>query len=262
MYTQLQPIGTKLEDHVSPLAGKTALVTGATSGIGLAAARALAGDGAYVFLVGRREDALEDAVAGIGAGQASVIRADVTQQADLDRVAATIEATGRRLDIVFANAGIAEVAALGQLTREHVNNTFSTNVGGIVFTVQTVLPLLNEGASVILCGSSGDVKASPGNSVYAASKTAIRSLARSWAAELVDRGIRVNVVAPGLTETPGLRNLFAGADDGLAALTSSVPMKRRARTEEIGSVVAFLASDGSSFMTGSEIYADGGASQF
>ncbi|HTO00109.1 MAG TPA: SDR family oxidoreductase [Microthrixaceae bacterium] len=247
---------------MSNLTGKTALVTGATSGIGLAGARALAKEGAYVFLVGRREDALEEAVAGIGAGQASFIRADVTEPSDLDRMASTIEATGRGLDIVFANAGIAEVAPLGDITWEHYTNTFNTNVGGIIFTVQAALPLLNEGASVILCGSSGDVKASPGTSVYAASKTAIRSLARSWAAELVDRKIRVNVVAPGLTETPGLMGLFSGADEGLAAVTSTVPMKRRARPEEIGNVITFLASDGSSFMTGSEIYVDGGASQF
>ncbi|MGB3894326.1 SDR family NAD(P)-dependent oxidoreductase [Mycolicibacter sinensis] len=247
---------------MSFLAGRTALVTGATSGIGLSGARALAKEGAYVFLVGRREDALENAVAGIGTGQASYIRADVTKPSDLRRVASTIEATGRKLDIVFANAGIAEIAVLEEITWEHYAKTFNTNVGGIIFTVQAALPLLNEGASVILCGSSGDVKASPGTSVYAASKTAIRSLARSWAAELVDRKIRVNVVAPGLTETPGLAELFDGADDALAAVTSTVPMKRRAQPEEIGNVITFLASDGSTFMTGSEIYVDGGASQF
>lgn len=247
---------------MSSLTGKTALVTGATSGIGLAGARALAQEGAFVFLVGRRQGALEEAVAGIGAGQASYIRADVTEQSDLDRVAATIEGTGRRLDIVFANAGINEFAVLGDLTWEHHTRIFNTNVGGIIFAVQAALPLLNEGASIILCGSNGDVKAAPGASIYAASKAAIRSLGRSWAAELVDRRIRVNVIAPGLTETPGLADLFSGADEALADLTSSVPMKRRARPEEIGSVVAFLASDASTFMTGSEVYVDGGASQF
>ncbi|MDG4664025.1 SDR family oxidoreductase [Mycobacterium sp. 236(2023)] len=250
---------------MSSLTGKTALVTGATSGIGREAARALAREGAYVFLVGRRQDALEHAAAEIqaeiGEERAAFIRADVTEQSDLDRVASTIEATGRRLDILFANAGIAEVAALGDLSWEHYSTTFNTNVGGIIFTVQTILPLLDEGASVILCGSAGDVKAAPGTSVYAASKAAIRSLGRSWAAELVDRGIRVNVVAPGVTETPGLAGLFAGAEDGLANLTASIPMKRRAHPQEIGSVITFLASDGSTFMTGSEIYVDGGASQ-
>lgn len=244
------------------LTGKTALVTGATSGIGLAGARALAKEGAYVFLVGRRQDALDDAVSSIGAAQATSIRADVTVQADLDRIAATIEATGHRLDVVFANAGINEFATLGTLTWEHHRKIFDTNVGGVIFAVQAALPLLGEGASIILCGSNGDVKAAPGASVYAASKAAIRSLGRSWAAELIDRKIRVNVVAPGLTETPGLTDLFAGADDALADLTSTVPMKRRARPEEIGSVIAFLASDGSSFMTGSEVYVDGGSSQF
>lgn len=246
---------------MSVLAGKTALVTGATSGIGLAAARALAEAGAYAVLVGRREDALKEAVADIGADRASHIRADVTDQSDLDHVASTIEATGRKLDVVFANAGIAEMAALGDLTWEHYTKTFNTNVGGIIATIQAALPLLNDGSSLILCGSAGDVKASPGMSVYAASKTAIRSLARSWAAELVDRNIRVNVIAPGVTETPGLANLFSGSGDALADLTSSIPMKRRAAPEEIGGVVTFLASSTSSFMTGSEIYVDGGASQ-
>ncbi|MCG7594279.1 SDR family NAD(P)-dependent oxidoreductase [Mycobacterium sp. PSTR-4-N] len=244
------------------LAGKTALVTGATSGIGLAAARALANEGAHVFLVGRREDALDQAVSKIGTAQATPVRADVTSDADLQALAATIETSGRQLDVVFANAGINEFATLGALTWEHYRRIFDTNVGGVTFAVQTVLPFLREGASIILCGSNADVKAAPGASVYAASKAAIRSLARTWAAELIDRRIRVNVVAPGLTETPGLADLFTGADDALSDLTSTVPLKRRARAEEIGAVIAFLASDASSYMTGSEVYVDGGVSQF
>lgn len=247
---------------MAALIGKTALVTGATSGIGLAGARALAAEGAHVFLIGRREGALTDAVAGIGADKATSIRADVTDQAELDRVASTIEAAGRGLDIVFANAGINEFAALGEITRELHSRIFDVNVGGIVFAVQTLLPLLNDGASIILCGSNGDVKAAPGASIYAASKAAIRSLGRSWAAELLDRRIRVNVVAPGLTHTPGLADLFAGSHAALDDLTATVPMKRRADPAEIGSVVAFLASDASSYMTGSEVYVDGGVSQF
>ena len=247
---------------MSSLAGKTALVTGATSGIGLAGARALANEGAHVFLVGRRQDALDEAAAKIGSAQATSVRADVTAPADLDGLAAAIEDSGRQLDVVFANAGINEFATLGTLTWEHHRKIFDTNVGGVTFAVQTALPFLREGASIILCGSNADVKAAPGASVYAASKAAIRSLGRTWAAELIDRKIRVNVIAPGLTETPGLADLFAGSDSALSDLTSTVPLKRRARAEEIGAVVAFLASDASSYMTGSEVYVDGGVSQF
>ncbi|NYV74042.1 SDR family NAD(P)-dependent oxidoreductase [Streptomyces sp. UH6] len=244
------------------LDGKTALVTGATSGIGLASARALAAEGAYVFVTGRRKEKLDEVVAGIGADRATGIRADVTDLADLDRVVAAVEESGRGLDVLFANAGIAEVAPLGEITWEHFTDTFNTNVGGIVFAVQKALPLLRDGSSVILCGSNVAVKASPAMSVYAATKAAVRSLGRTFAAELTGRGIRVNTVAPGPTETPGLLGVTGHGEEERAAMAATVPMRRLARPEETAGVVTFLASDRSSFMTGSELYVDGGASQF
>ncbi|WP_194897299.1 SDR family NAD(P)-dependent oxidoreductase [Catenulispora pinisilvae] len=247
------------------LDGKTALVTGATSGIGLASARALAAEGAYVFLTGRRADRLAEIVTEIaaesGAQRATGIQADVTDLADLDRVMAAVEQSGRGLDILFANAGIAELVPLGEITWEHYADTFNTNVGGVVFTVQKALPLLKDGSSVILCGSNVAVKAAPALSVYAATKAAVRSLGRTWAAELTGRGIRVNTIAPGPTETPGLLGLNPDEEQLRAALIATVPMNRLAKPEETAGVVTFLASDRASFMTGAEVFVDGGASQ-
>ncbi|WP_040802005.1 SDR family NAD(P)-dependent oxidoreductase [Nocardia higoensis] len=244
------------------LDGKTALVTGATSGIGLATAEAFAQEGAHVFLTGRRKELLDEIVERIGADRATGIRADVTDPDDLDRVVTTIGDTGSRLDILFANAGIAEFAPLGEITREHFTSTIDTNIGGVVFTVQKALPLLGNGSSVILCGSNVGIKASPAMSIYAATKAAVRSLGRSWAAELTDRGIRVNTIAPGPTETPGLLGLSPDTEQLRANLIATVPMNRLARPQETAGVAVFLASDSSSFMTGSEVYVDGGASQF
>ncbi|CCH22042.1 SDR family oxidoreductase [Micromonospora lupini] len=245
------------------LDGKTALVTGGTTGIGLATARRFAAEGAYVFVTGRRKGPLDEAVASIGAN-ATGIAGDVGKLDDLDRVMRAIEARGAGLDVLFANAGGGEFRTLDAITVEHVAGTFDTNVYGTIFTVQKALPLLNEGASIVLTGSTTATNGTPAFSVYAASKAAIRSFGRTWAAELVGRKIRVNTLVPGPTETPGVAGLASSPEEApglLKAITSSVPMGRMAHPDEIANAALFLASDQSSFMTGSELFADGGEQQ-
>ena len=247
---------------MAQLAGKTALVTGGSSGIGLATAQRFAAEGAHVFVTGRNQRTLDEAVAAIG-DEATGIRSDVSNLDDLDSVVDAISSRGRGLDVVFANAGGGGLAALADVTVEQFTNTFNINVGGIVFMVQKVLPLLNSGASIVLTGSTAAYGGNPGMSVYAASKAAIRSLGRTWAAELADKGFRVNTVIPGPVETPGLKGLApTGQEQALLdAEASRVPMGRVGRPEEIAAAVLFLASDESSFMTGTEVFVDGGERQ-
>ncbi|WP_312456069.1 SDR family NAD(P)-dependent oxidoreductase [Pseudescherichia sp.] len=244
------------------LNGKIALVTGGTSGIGLATAQVLAAQGAQVFITGRRQAELDAAVDAIGAA-ATGIRADASKLAELDAVYAQIAKQAGRLDILFANAGGGDMQPLGAISEEHFDRIFGTNVRGVVFTVQKALPLLVDGASIILTGSTTSVKGTASFSVYSASKAAVRNFARSWALDLKERGIRVNVVSPGPVRTPGLGNLVPdehrqGLFDALAA---QVPLGRLGEPEEIGKVVAFLGSDAASFINGAELFVDGGMAQ-
>lgn len=245
------------------LEGRTALVTGATSGIGLAAARRFAEEGAHVVITGRRQEALDEALVLIG-HQATGVRGDVSDLADLDRVVEVLRERGNGLDVVFANAGGGAFAALEDVTPEHYADTFDRNVLGTLFTVQKVLPLLNDGASVVLAGSTSTKQGAPSFGVYAASKAAIASFGRTWAVELADRGVRVNTLIPGPTETPGLVALAPDAEAAarmLEGMAAQLPLKRVGRPEEIAAAALFLASDQSSFMTGSELVVDGGEVQ-
>ena len=245
------------------LDGKTALVTGATSGIGRATAQRFVDEGAFVFVTGRRQDALDATVAQLGPN-ARGVRGDVAQLDDLDRVFTAIAAHGSGLDILFANAGGGSFATLEDITPDHFDATFSTNARGTLFTVQKALPLLNRGASIVLAGSTSATSGVPAFGVYGASKAAIRAFARTWAVELADRGVRVNTVVPGPTETDGLRGLApdaASADALVEQLGSALPIGRPAQPAEIAAAVLFLASDESSFMTGSELFVDGGEKQ-
>ncbi|WP_406831739.1 SDR family oxidoreductase [Pedococcus sp. KACC 23699] len=245
------------------LEGKNALVTGGTSGIGLAAARRFAAEGAHVFITGRRQEALDRAAATIG-DHVTAVRGDVSKLEDLDRLVEVVSSHGGGLDVVMANAGGGEFAPLGAITPEHYADTFNGNVAGTLFTVQKTLPVLNDSAAIVLVGSTAASAGTPAFGVYAASKAAIRSFARTWAAELVGRKIRVNTLIPGPTQTPGVEGLAPTPEDTqglLDHLASTVPMGRMGQPEEIASAALFLASDQSSFMTGAEIFVDGGAEQ-
>jgi len=248
---------------MSTLAGKVAVVSGGNSGIGLAIAQRFVAEGAHVVIFGRRRPELDDAVHQIGRG-VTAIQADVTKLTDLDRIAATVIAERRVVDIIVSNAGLTEQAPLDSVTPEHFDKTFNLNARGPVFLVQKLLPLMTRGGSIILVSSAMHLMGIPRHTAYAATKAALRSYARTWAAEFGDRGIRVNTLSPGVTDTPILDSQAKTPEERQALVDMylrMVPLGRIARPEEIASAAVFLASDQSSYVTGSDLMADGGIGQ-
>jgi len=248
---------------MSKLEGKVALVTGGNSGIGLATAKQFVHEGAYVFITGRRESELAAAVKEVGRN-ITAVRGDVSNLDDLDRLFAQIKREKGRLDIVFANAGVAKLAPLGTITEEFYDSIFNVNVKGLLFTVQKALPLLPEGASIILNAAIGASKGLGAGSVSSASKAAVRCFARTWTTDLKQRRIRVNAVSPGLTDTPGFNDVLASSGagrEGLKTILTSVPLGRLGTPDEVARAVVFLASDDSSYITGTELFVDGGVAQ-
>jgi NAD(P)-dependent dehydrogenase (short-subunit alcohol dehydrogenase family) len=245
------------------LEGKVALITGGTSGIGLATAKQFVDEGASVYITGRRDKELAAAVKEVGKNVTG-IQGDVSNLGDLDRLFAQVKREKGKLDIVFANAGVAKFAAFGTITEELYDWTFDINVKGLLFTVQKALPLLPDGASIILNSSVVGSKGLPINSVYSATKAAIRSFARTWTTDLKDRRIRVNAVSPGSIDTPGLSGLLGSSETGqqrLKMISNNVPLGRLGTPDEIAKAVVFLASDDASFITGAELFVDGGFAQ-
>ena len=246
------------------LAGKVAVVTGGSTGIGLATAKRFAAEGAQVFITGRRQAELDEAAAAIG-HEAIGIQADSTNMSDLNRLYAQVKEAAGRIDVLFANAGGGSNLPLGSITEEQFDDTFARNVKGVLFTVQKALPLLVDGGSVILTGSTSSIVAMPAFSVYGASKAAVRAFARHWTLDLKDRHIRVNVLSPGSTRTPGLAGLAgdekAAQEALLEKIAMGVPIGRLADPDEIANAALFLASDESSFVAGIELFADGGQAQ-
>ena len=243
---------------MSRLRGKTAVVTGGGTGIGLGAAKRFVDEGAFVYIFGRRQEPLDSALAQLGSS-ARAVRGSVTDLSDLDRLYETVKAERGSVDVLFANAGTGAFAPLGEITPEHYDQIFDVNVKGLVFTVQKALPLMRKGSSIILTGSSTGVMGTPQFSVYSATKAAIRNLARSWALDLRGTGIRVNVLSPGPTKTE--LALEVVGEEAFDALGSTTPIGRVGDPAETGAVAAFLASSDSSYMTGGEIFVDGGLAQ-
>jgi NAD(P)-dependent dehydrogenase (short-subunit alcohol dehydrogenase family) len=251
------------EEYMGKLEGKIALITGGTSGIGLATAKRFVNEGADVFVTGRRGQELEAAVKEIGKGVTGV-QGDVSKRADLDRLFAQIESEKGRLDVLFANAGVAKYGRLGEISEEFFDSIFDINVKGVLFTVQKALPLMPDGASIILNASVVGSKGLSSNSVYSATKAAIRSFARTWTTDLKERRIRVNAISPGTIDTPGLNDLLASAAAGqerVQMIHNSVPLGRFGTADEIARAVVFLASDDTSYVTGAELFVDGGFAQ-
>jgi NAD(P)-dependent dehydrogenase (short-subunit alcohol dehydrogenase family) len=245
------------------LDGKVALITGGNSGIGLATAKRFVHEGAYCFITGRTQSKLADAVKQVGVNVTGV-QGDVAKLGDLDRLYDQIKHENGTLDIVFANAGVAKYAPLGTIDEEFFDSIFDGNVKGMQFTVQKALPLLPDGASIILNASVVGSKGLPANSVYAATKAAVRSFARTWTTDLEARRIRVNAISPGPIDTEGFRELLGSAQDGqdrLKSISSTVPLGRMGNPDEIAKAAVFLASDDSSFVTGIELFVDGGFAQ-
>ena len=253
-----------MNTNTSKLSEKIALVTGGSSGIGLATAKRFVAEGAYVFITGRRQAELDAAAAEIGSN-ASAIRSDVANLADLDRLFDTIKQQKGRLDILFANAGGGAFVPLELVTEEHFDKYFGINVKGTLFTVQKALPLMPAGSAIIINGSMVSIKGFPAFGVYSATKAALRSFARTWSVDLKGRNIRVNVVSPGTVVTPGYKNELGLTDEQIAQMTAqasaTTPLGRVGTPDEIAKTVVFLASDDSSYVTGIELFVDGGAAQ-
>jgi NAD(P)-dependent dehydrogenase (short-subunit alcohol dehydrogenase family) len=246
------------------LAGKIAVITGGSSGIGLATAKRFVNEGAYVFITGRRQSELDAAVSEIGHNVTGV-QGDVSKLADIDKLYAAVKKHKGKLDIVFANAGTGAFAPLEQISEEHFDKQFNANVKGLLFTVQKALPLLQPGGSIVLNASIVATKGSQALSVYSATKAAVRSFARTWSVDLKDRKIRVNAISPGIIPTPGYNTSLGMTQEQVDQFVQSsipnIPLGRPGTTDEIAKAVSFLASDDSSYVTGIELFADGGLAQ-
>ena len=252
------------EKYMGKLEGKVAVITGGNSGIGLAAAQRFVSDGAYVFITGRRQSELDAAVKQLGKDNVSGVQGDVSNLADLDRLYTTAKEQKGRIDILFANAGVGELIPLGAITEAHFDKMFGINVKGLLFTVQKALPIFQDGGSIILNASIAASKGVEASSVYNATKAAIRSFARTWTVELRHRKIRVNAISPGMIDTPGLNGLAQSQEQieqFKTSFVSTVPLGRMGSPDEVAKAVSFLASDDSSYVTGIELFVDGGVAQ-